>query len=85
MNNEWQPIETAPKNGTEIIVGYDSATVWICHVAWWLVWETWMDDVPESFSKDELGWWSYVENSVTQHYLGDKPTHWIPLPKQPTL
>mgnify|MGYP003662356985 CR=1 FL=1 len=78
--NTWQPIETAPKDGTEIITGFDSATVWICHVAWWKSWEDWMELMPEAHSKDECGWWSYTENSVGQTFLDNKPTHWIELP-----
>ena len=85
MNQEqtWQPIATAPKDGREIIVGYDCATVWIVHCAFWREWENWMQSSPEK----ETGWWSYVENSISQHKLEgcNAPTHWMPMPKRPSF
>jgi len=44
-----------------------------------------MKDMPDDWSDSDVGWWSYVKNSVTQHHLGDKPTHWISLPKPKTI
>ena len=81
--NDWQPIETAPKNGTKVIVGYDFATVWIVHAAWWRSEkdvEMMVDGSPE-----DVGWWSYVEHSVTQTKLDGThtPTHWQLLPEPP--
>jgi hypothetical protein len=78
--NEWQPIETAPKDGTDIIVGYDFASVWIVHVAFWRG-----VDLDMGFTEDDVGWWSYKTTSVAQEQLGGyyAPTHWIPLPKVP--
>lgn len=67
----WQPIETAPKDGTDVIVGFDLASVWIIHLAW--------------FNKDTSSWWSYTRGSVTQEELEGcrTPTHWIPHPPRP--
>jgi hypothetical protein len=80
----WLPIETAPKDGTDIIIGFDSASVWIVHVAWWLELEDWMRDDPQ-WSEEDVGWWSYTNHSVTQEKLEDHrtPTHWMPLPSLP--
>lgn len=80
----WLPIETAPKDGSDIIVGFDSASVWIVHVAWWRDLEDWMRDDPQ-WSEEDVGWWSYTNHSVTQEKLeGHRtPTHWIPLPSLP--
>lgn len=82
----WLPIETAPRDGTDIIVGFDSASVWIVHVAWWRELEDWMRDDPE-WSEEDVGWWSYVNHSVTQEKLeGHRtPTHWMPLPSLPNV
>jgi hypothetical protein len=68
---DWQPIETAPRDGSSIIVGYDYAGRWIIHVAFW---------------DDECGWFSYITNSITDVLLDGPraPTHWIPLPTTPT-
>ena|SRR3990167_3521283 len=85
--SEWQPIETAPKDGTEILVYYEFATVPIVHIA------RWDDDrfdqwEGERFASkaDKIGWWSYVETSVSQHKLDEfnTPTHWMPLPAPPS-
>lgn len=78
--NDWLPIETAPKDGTDIIVGFDSASVWVVHVAWWR-----SRDEDIGISADDEGWWSYTVGSVSQDMLDgfQTPTHWIPLPKVP--
>lgn len=82
--SEWKTIDTAPKDETNIIVGYDFATVWIVHVAWWRE----VDDNLRAFnwSDDDTGWWSYIENSMTQTKLEGPhtPTHWMPLPDATT-
>jgi len=79
--SEWQPIETAPKDGTDIIVGFDCASVWIIHIAWY------RDGSPNTGcdGPEDIGWWSYVTNSVGQDMLtGHRtPTHWMPLPAPP--
>lgn len=80
---EWQPIETAPKDGTDIIVGMDIATVWVVHVAFWRDYDLDMEDT--GWTSDDEGWWSYVRGSVSQEKLDGyrTPTHWIPLPNVP--
>jgi len=76
MNNEWQPIETAPKDGTDIIVYRDSATVPIIRGAFWL---------DEDKHIDTPSGWYHSRNSVGFYLLSglDAPTHWIPCPKLP--
>ena len=70
----WQPIETAPRDGTEILLKVP------------LLWEEpqgrigsgdyvsayWYDESSE-YWRDRLGQW----------VLLDRPTHWLPLPKPP--
>lgn len=68
---EWQPIETAPKDGTEVFLWILEELYTKCrfHVAKDR-WETWELDGLDSMS------WVRLE-----HY--EKPTHWMPLPKPP--
>jgi hypothetical protein len=74
----WQPIESAPKDGTEVIVGVDIASVWITRGAFYVA-------PGERDSDDSVGWWSY-KHSVTQEKLDDiyEPTHWLPMPETPS-
>ena len=79
--SKWKPIETAPKDGEEVLVGVDVATVWITRAAAWCNGELWED---QGFScRDEAsGWWSYC-NSVGQEKLEGlyQPTHWAEMPE----
>lgn len=77
--SEWPDISTAPKDGTEIIVGVSCATVWIARNAYWVRAEEWMGD---DTAVD--GWWSPT-SSCGQELLTDiyEPTHWLPMPRPP--
>ncbi len=77
---EWQPIETAPRDGTEIIVGVDIASVWIVRNARFVKATNWTPQEPD----DVDGWWAQ-RNSVTQEHLDGiyEPTHWLPMPDPP--
>lgn len=78
---EWQLIATAPRDGTEILVGVDVATVWIVRNARWVSAEQW---VPNEIG-DTDGWWAY-RSSVSQEKLEGifEPTHWCPMPEPPS-
>lgn len=63
----WQPIETAPKDGTHIIVAYAkryafaSRRIWANIVKWDSTYNGWVDD-------------------ETEHFMSDKMySHWMPL------
>ncbi len=73
----WKPIETAPKDGSDVIVGFDVATVWVVHSAWWLAWDD--EAAALGFQPEDEGWWSCTRGSVAQEKLGDyrTPTHWL--------
>jgi hypothetical protein len=77
----WRPIETAPRDGVEIIVGCWQAGVWLVRSAWYRdaakLRQNGNSDVPD----EDTGWWSY-RNSTTQEQLDGiyTPTHWVPLP-----
>ena len=81
VESSWRPIKTALRDGTDIIVGFDFASVWIVHVAWY------RDGGFENGVEcpDDIGWWSYVRHSVTQEKLEGHyaPTHWMHLPSAP--
>lgn len=70
MSNQWQPIETAPRDGTDILVTYQNCDSWFVHNAFWLD-----DDDPE-----RTGWWSYLLTEVSRTQLDGccEPTHWRP-------
>ncbi|KFC62763.1 hypothetical protein FF80_03330 [Devosia sp. LC5] len=78
---DWQPIETAPKDGTHILVYTDIATVDVVHIAFWVEDEhdMWRDQGFDS-KAELIGWWSYTRNSVSQDKLDEwrTPTHWAP-------
>lgn len=87
--SRWHPIESAPKDGTSILVYADIATVPVVHIAWYRSEEEWQESGQYCGGWDSLGdwlgWWSYTRNSVTQERLEDwaAPTHWMPLPDPP--
>ena len=76
---EWMSIDTAPKDGTDIIVMYMHIQTQIVHAAFWLNYEEGLDD------PDIEGWWTYVWTEVGRSKMEGKysPTHWMPLPAPP--
>lgn len=84
---KWQPISTAPKDGTEVLVYLEVAEVPVVHLAWYNSREEWDYSGQYCGGWDSLedweGWWSYTEGSVGQSKLeGYKaPTHWMPMPE----
>jgi hypothetical protein len=77
LTGQWQPIESAPKDGRDLIVGVDIATVWIVRSAWYRGRDV-IEQQPETFDESDIGWWSYI-HSVTQEKLEGiyEPTHWL--------
>ena len=84
VSPSWQPIETAPKDETPIIIGFNAAGTWIVHAAWWRDGAA-LQAMGLDFTPDDTGWWSYVSGSVSQEQLDGHrtPTHWIELPDLP--
>lgn len=81
----WQPIETAPKDGTIIMAYRDAAsfgvmeTVVFCR--WWeqeSAW-TWPSEPFDVFDEEQI--LSYFEEG--DFYRDTHFTHWMPLPKHP--
>lgn len=70
----WQPIETAPKDGTWIILAGPSGYVTTplrCEVAHWY---------PEYHPRNP--WQTHSNDPFSDG--GEEPTHWMPLPEPPT-
>lgn len=81
--DEWQPIETAPRDGTWIVVLIpesiqdDSAPSPLVETARWI--------------KEEVEVWRYQDSETKKRILEDRshwsnreePTHWTPLPEIP--
>ena len=69
----WQPIETAPKDGTEVIVYGIRLGDW-----------GYTEDKPDWTGARYInGHWT--ETKPTPRYCnGFKPTHWLPLPDEPS-
>lgn len=81
----WMPIETAPRDGTEVLVLLDCASVAVVHIAFYRSRKEWEESGQYCGGWDSLeeweGWWSYTRSSVSQEKLeGDRlPTHWHPM------
>ena len=67
---EWQPIETAPKDGRDLwlYTENDYPAQFVC-----------------SFVDDPLAgaYWKYAEELVNNVLCEASPTHWMPLPDPP--
>jgi|688.fasta_scaffold191249_7 hypothetical protein len=74
--SDWQPIETAPKDGTRIIVGKESG-----YVMAWASSAYWFNREPCRHSPackpgTHVGWTDGFDTLSA-------PTHWMPLPAPP--
>ena len=72
--NKWQFIETAPTDGTYILI-YDKNLEVV--ISWF---------GKDLFKEDYEGWLCGDGNdlSVGCYYIPCEPTHWMPLPPPPT-
>lgn len=73
MTMDWQPIETAPRDGTPVLIygpRYKNVTTALCDsnaLHWWVVDE--LEDIASDDDGDGLE--------------AMPPTHWMPLPEPP--
>lgn len=68
----WQPIETAPKDGTAVFVYLEQATVDLARLAYWVT----ADEVALSgCGPEDAGWWSQT-SCVGSERIWWEPTHW---------
>ena len=72
----WQPIETAPKDGTSVLIVMERGGRRFVGEAHYL-------DRDDS----DCGWWWAGEYPGSYHasMIGDPVTHWMPLPAAPVL
>ena len=68
MSEKWLPIESAPKDGTKIVLG---GPTWVDVGSW----DDWYD-------QSAPGWFSET-NHNGYISAGLDPTHWMPLPPPP--
>jgi len=71
---EWQPLETAPRDGTIILLACGD----VVSLAFW------HQTYDETKRKATAGW-AAIWSSCPQAEPLTKATHWVPLPVPPTL
>lgn len=83
---EWQPIETAPKTGRTILIGYfNKLGNWRTMRGEWFSRE-YIDEYFEDPDMVEPGWYEVpVEADEPPNCWPTNPTHWMPLPKPPVI
>ena len=76
----WMPIESAPRDGTRVIVANKHGVT----TAYWGDAQVW--DVPWNDATQNLHWvrWECEDYFYSEHLLDElEPTHWMPLPPPP--
>jgi hypothetical protein len=74
---DWQPIETAPKDGTYVLLSGDG------HVSV----GKWEEDSGRTLIAGDPPYWSPYDHSYWDRLIDDSwfaPTHWMPLPAPPS-
>lgn len=71
--SQWRPIETAPKDGTPVLVARNLDDWW----GWNVGWATWEGEGYVS------GWVSRGFGETPGNLGLAHPTHWMPLPPPP--
>jgi Protein of unknown function (DUF551) len=72
--SEWQPIETAPKDGTRILI-FDQ-NIYIA---------SWSDEVQFGQFEFRPGWQIFdVDGDQFYSVASEHPTHWMSLPAPPS-
>lgn len=69
--SDWQPIETAPKDGRVIVVMHNEVG------SFPMAWNP--SATNHLFAPDEIGMWEMPDRSMTWRSAQDGPSHWRPL------
>ena len=82
---QWQPIETAPKDGRTILLGgFNLLNKWRTMRGQWVD-QDYIDNYWEDPDAGEPGWYeTCVEGDVPNMWLIE-PTRWMPLPAEPGI
>ena len=82
--SDWKPIETAPKDGRTLRLGYfNSHKKWRTMRGQWFSQDVINEEWEEPDMADE-GWYeTCVENDDMPNCWWTNPTHWMPLPTPP--
>jgi len=78
LDEGWQPIETAPKDGTRVLL-------WVCDFGRWLcVCGSWDNDRHATKPKP---YWTHdnARSNGIRDTRANQPTHWMPLPPPPAM
>ena len=80
----WQPIETAPRDGRTLLLGYfNSRGKWRTMRGQWMS-EDYIAEHWEDPDDVEPGWFeTSVEADDVPNCWRTEPTHWMPLPAAP--
>jgi hypothetical protein len=68
---EWLPIETAPRDGREVILGEPGDS----YVGFY--------EAGGDYRRGEDGWWAEMDRGDLLTAKNMHPTHWLPLPAPP--
>lgn len=84
---EWQPIETAPRDGTEIILAIrsiDAKPHWV-HIGWWEEGDPFPWRFIDTFGINPTGCCEMEEEDrcPVNGARAEGVTHWMPLPPAP--
>lgn len=85
VRDAWQPIETAPKTGRTLLLGYlNIAGKWRTVRGQWMS-ESYIAEYWEEPDDVEPGWFETSEEADdVPNCWRIEPTHWMPLPKAPS-
>ena len=86
LQPDWKPIETAPKNGHTLLLGYfNSNGNWRTMRGQWISQDYIDNYFEDDWADADPGWYETVVESddLPNCWLID-PTHWMPIPPPPT-